>query len=205
MHVYEIIINALYCGFNNISWTPFSMIFLFRRYICATKISLTESLSANSHMKFTNSKKENINETIVYEVFYVFLKFWLWKWVQITLGFMTSISLWNCQVKRCTEFDMEKKVNSLQNVETFSIIQTSYHVDTYQNQPYVWYLYPTETEIGATILLWNLHVNIQVWGVNIMGLCFPYFLVNVDTLSVIIKKENCDKLLPEVFLELKRL
>lgn len=169
------------------------------------RISLTESLSANSHMKFTNSKKENINETIVYEVFYVFLKFWLWKWVQITLGFMTSISLWNCQVKRCTEFDMEKKVNSLQNVETFSIIQTSYHVDTYQNQPYVWYLYPTETEIGATILLWNLHVNIQVWGVNIMGLCFPYFLVNVDTLSVIIKKENCDKLLPEVFLELKRL
>lgn len=52
MHVFEIIINALYCGFNNISWTPFSMIFLFRRYTCtcATKISLTESLSANSHI-----------------------------------------------------------------------------------------------------------------------------------------------------------
>lgn len=27
MHVLEIIINALYCGFNNVSWTPFSMIF----------------------------------------------------------------------------------------------------------------------------------------------------------------------------------
>lgn len=193
MHVFEIIINALYCGFNNISWTPFSMIFLFRRYTCtcATKISLTESLSANSHIfpkceiyKFQKRKyKWNCSiwsilcvfETLALEMshsgIYDFNFFMKLSSKKMCVKLIQNL-IW---VKKWIVCKMWKLSVLSRLAIMLTPIKISLMFDIY-----------IQLKLKYVLLYLTLeHMNIQVWGVNIMGLCFPYFLINVDTLSVI--------------------